>query len=684
MEKSIRLLFIFIFFQYASFSQNKNLIDSVLADLKVKKDDTTKVRILNNLALDYLGKDPGTSIYFGNEALKLSEKLNDKMGQVEAYLQMSSGKINLGNYEEALEDCKKVQSIYEQWFVSGIQIDTTLVLKLKARTLENIGVIYWHQVKYSEALNNHSSALKIRENVQDKHGIALSLNHIGVIYADLFNYSEALKYYFAALKIREEIGDKGNMAASLINIGIIYAEQEDYSEALDNFISALKIFEEFGDKVNASYTLNNIGTLYNAQGNLPEALNNYTKALKIQIELGNKRGIATTSENIGVINSLQGNLIEAKSKLLNALKIKEEIGDKSGLAITYNNLGNVYILQKKVKEANQYLNMGLALAKEIGDLETIHYSYLSLAELDSLEGNFEQAFKHYKLYISYRDSVDNEENKRTLLQKQMQYDFDKKVTITKLEQEKRDVVIQQQLQRQKIIRNSFIAGSVLLVMLLFVIINRNKLKRTIEMERVRSRLSRDLHDDIGSTLSSINILSRTAQTHLDPASDEKTRVALEKINERCQRLLDNMRDIIWNINPGNDTLEEVMSRMREYAATLLEAKQIDYTFNFPKETMDCQLTMDVKNNMYLIFKEAINNLSKYAACTKTVLTLTFDDKNIYLTIEDNGKGFDKDEIKQRGGLRNMHDRAEEIKGVINITSVIDKGTKVELTMPRFC
>jgi signal transduction histidine kinase len=139
-----------------------------------------------------------------------------------------------------------------------------------------------------------------------------------------------------------------------------------------------------------------------------------------------------------------------------------------------------------------------------------------------------------------------------------------------------------------------------LLLQIVVLINRNKLRRTVEMERMRSRLSRDLHDDIGSTLSSINILSRTAQTNLQQTHDEKTKASLDKINERSQRLLDNMRDIIWNINPGNDTIEEVMSRMREYATTILEAKNIEYTFNFPKEKMDCTLTMEVKNNMFLI------------------------------------------------------------------------------------
>ena len=145
-----------------------------------------------------------------------------------------------------------------------------------------------------------------------------------------------------------------------------------------------------------------------------------------------------------------------------------------------------------------------------------------------------------------------------------------------------------------------------------------------------------------------------------------------------------MSDIIWNINPGNDTIEEVMSRMREYATTILEAKNINYNFDFPKDKMDCKLSMEVKNNMYLIFKEAVNNLSKYANCTQANLSLIFNDKNINMKIEDNGVGFNDNELRHRGGLKNMLHRAEEIKGDIRINSQIGAGTCIELTMPRYC
>ena len=682
--KKISILLVVLFFQQASFAQDRHLIDSIFTGLNVKENDTNKVKTFNLLAYDYLGKDPNTSIYFSKEALKLSEKLNYGMGMTEAFLQMSSGNINIGKYEEALKNCNEALKIVEQLLSSENHALRPSLLQQKALLLQNIGIVYWHQTNYSESLINHYASLKIREEIKDKQGIALSLNNIGIIYTELYNYPEALKKYFAALKIREEIGDKGNMAASYVNIGIIYAERGDLSEGIKFFSSALKIFEGFGDKVNTAYTLNNIGSLYNAQNNTAEALKNYSSALKIQEEVGDKRGIASTLENMGIIYSMLGNHPEALKNLFASAKSKEEMGDKAGLAITYNNIGNVYMLKKDAKEAYHYLNLGLSVAKEINDFEALNYNYLSLSELDSTEGNYKQALHHYILYVSFRDSLYNEENTRKLVQQQLQFDFSKREAIAKVEQEKKDGIVQQQLQEQKVIRNSFIAGSILLLLLLFLIINRNKLKRTVEMERMRSRLSRDLHDDIGSTLSSINILSHTAQSNLTSTLDEKVRLSLEKISERSQRLLDSMSDIIWNINPGNDTIEEVMSRMVEYGTTILEAKNIDYSFNFPRDRVDCKLSMEIKNNMYLIFKEAVNNLSKYSGATIANLSLIFDDKTILLKIEDNGIGFNQFEISHQGGLRNMQHRAEEIKGEIKILSSLNGGTKIELTMPRYC
>ncbi len=682
--KKIYFLLLFIFsLLYSAFSNTLQQTDSLLLQVKNAKEDTAKVNTLNALAFEFRNNDPDTSLYYSDESLELATKLNYKMGIGDAYLQKSNALMNLGEYDEALKNGNDALKIYEQLLATVKSADKSPIFKQKARTNNSIGIIYWYQGNYPEALKNHFAALKIRKELRDKKGIAISSNNLGLVYGNQGNYPEALKNYFAALQILEETGDKYSLAASYVNIGIIYRNQYNFPEALKYNFDALKIQEELGDEKGIANSFHNIGAIYDDQGKYPEALEKYLVSLKISEKLKDQNGIAQSYNNIGLIYWYQGNYPQALMNLFASLKIKETMGDKGGIVESYNNIGSVYLKQKKIRMAFQYLNKALSLAKEIGSKEDIKISYCSLAELDSVQGNFKKALEYYKLFITYRDSLFNEENTIQSVQLQMQYNFDKKDIVAKVEQEKKDIIAQQQIQKQKLIRNSFIAGSILLVLLIIVLYNRNKLKRTVEMEKMRNRLSRDLHDDIGSTLSSINILSRTAQSNLNQA-DEKTKASLEKINERSQRLLDNMSDIIWNINPGNDTIEEVMSRMREYATSILEAKNIDYTFNFPKEKMDCKLSMEVKNNMYLIFKEAVNNLSKYSGGTNVNLSLIFDEKNIHLKIQDNGIGFNQDEIKHRGGLSNMQHRAEEIKGLIKINSEPGKGTDVELTMPRYC
>ncbi len=198
------------------------------------------------------------------------------------------------------------------------------------------------------------------------------------------------------------------------------------------------------------------------------------------------------------------------------------------------------------------------------------------------------------------------------------------------------------------------------------------------VHKERQRLSRDLHDDIGSTLSSISIISNTMLRSNSFLKDEKLKLFIEKISQRCQRLLDSMNDIVWSINPENDSMKEVLARMRHFAAGVLEEKNIHYEMKFPDNSIDFTFPLDIKNNLYLIFKESVNNLSKYSQCSHATLSFSFDENIIQLKIEDNGIGFNKDDLKHCGGLHNMQHRAEEINGTIRISSVKGQGTSIEV------
>jgi signal transduction histidine kinase len=480
------------------------------------------------------------------------------------------------------------------------------------------------------------------------YGYAVAAKRIGAVYFDSYqDYNNATKYFKMALPDTFDLNNQGKCYTWIIRCYFFLENYDSLSKYVNEFIKK-PIFDSgyFTDLTWAH--LHIFKYAHNINGNLDSAEKYFNSLLKGYTE---NPVPGDYSEFMGYCPIYCNALLKKKE-----FKILERI---------------VNVITGFEKKHPEYIG------RADGFYE-ICYKYYET------KGNLDLSNFYLKRYVEVNKKLAFESQKRRVELARVDYEVGKQKLAQIIIQQQNEITARQKFQKEKLIRNSLIGGTILLIILIFVLINRAKLKRTIEMERMRSRLSRDLHDDIGSTLSSINILSRTAQTNLTQTQDEKTRASLQKINERSQRLLDNMSDIIWNINPGNDTIEEVMSRMREYATTLLEAKNIDYTFNFPKEIMACKLTMEVKNNMYLIFKEAVNNLSKYSGCTHANLWLTFDETNIHLTIEDNGIGFNEQEIKHRGGLVNMQQRAAEIKGTIQINTATGCGTHIELTMPRYC
>ncbi len=223
--------------------------------------------------------------------------------------------------------------------------------------------------------------------------------------------------------------------------------------------------QEIGDKRGISSSYNNIGIIHDDKANYPEALKYQFAALKIQEEIGDQQGIAFSYDNIGLVYMHENDYDKALKYFSDYLKSSEEIEDNSGIADAYINIGDVYTKQKKNSDASLYLNKGLLLSKEIGSLDYIKNGYDGLAKLDSAQGNFKQALEHYKLYINYRDSLFNEENTKKLVQSQMQYEFDKKESLAKAAQEKKDVLAQ----REKNIQYFAIASLGILVLAVVII-----------------------------------------------------------------------------------------------------------------------------------------------------------------------------------------------------------------------
>lgn len=204
-----------------------------------------------------------------------------------------------------------------------------------------------------------------------------------------------------------------------------------------------------------------------------------------------------------------------------------------------------------------------------------------------------------------------------------------------------------------------------------------RFRQKMRTQRVQDKIARDLHDDVGSTLSSIAILTQVAKNQL-ANSPEKTQILLNQISENAQEMLDNMSDIVWTNKTLNDNFEQLIIRMQEFTAKMLEPKNIDYQFYADETLKTIKWSSQKYYDFYMIFKEAINNVAKYSEAKMLTINLLKEQNTLMLIIKDDGKGFDKKHQKLGNGILNMKKRAEQLKGIFEIESTVSKGTKIEV------
>ncbi len=215
------------------------------------------------------------------------------------------------------------------------------------------------------------------------------------------------------------------------------------------------------------------------------------------------------------------------------------------------------------------------------------------------------------------------------------------------------------------------------------LIDRMQRNRKKQMEEVRARISRDLHDDIGSTLQSISVMSEIARMKSKSDNMQESMPFIEKIGSASRDMVEKMNDIVWAVNPQNDNFENIILHMRAFGGELLAGKDIALHFKTDSGLNSIKLTMEKRKSFFLVYKEALNNAYKYSCAKNVKVEISKTNHTLKLVVEDDGVGFNMNEnhLKIGGnGLKNMNTRAAELNGSISITSEPGHGTKVSLTV----
>jgi signal transduction histidine kinase len=218
---------------------------------------------------------------------------------------------------------------------------------------------------------------------------------------------------------------------------------------------------------------------------------------------------------------------------------------------------------------------------------------------------------------------------------------------------------------------------------------RYRLAQLLKVERVRTRIATDLHDDIGASLSRMAILSEVVKQQTVGGNGQQAAPLLTEIADSARGLVDSMGDIVWSIDPRRDDLQSVVRRIRQFASDVLEAKGIDWQLQVPPEVENLKLSPEQRQHLFLIFKEGINNVARHGEGTKSVsLSIKVEGRQLIGEITDDGCGFTPQEPSEShskglggNGLPNMRERAAQLGGRLEIASSPGAGTKLTFRAP---
>lgn len=214
-------------------------------------------------------------------------------------------------------------------------------------------------------------------------------------------------------------------------------------------------------------------------------------------------------------------------------------------------------------------------------------------------------------------------------------------------------------------------------------IARYKKQQTDRLQHMRDAIARDLHDDVGSTLGSINFYSEALKRKMIATGDPTSQDVAERIGHSSREMIDRMADIVWSVDPQNDDGASLLERMQVFATDLLATRGIIVEWSAPLTLITVKMNTELRRNLFMIFKEAVHNAAKYAQCSSLIVRLQVQGNDIVMEIRDNGIGFDPQNIDSYNGngLVSMNKRASMLGGTISVASHTGEGTSIRVTVP---
>jgi len=555
--------------------------------------------------------------------------------------------------------------------------------RLAAYAYKTKGWALFRKGNYDSCFANLLTATRLFQELPDSVEVLYMYLNLANIYSTRSQFTESANWLIKAdslARIKKDLKIEGGIKRQM---GILYREQHEHNKAIAYLKESLAIYASIKDTINYWDAASSLSITYNQFTFQPDSslalLKKCETLLNAMQDVNYQK--ASMHEQFGDAYRALSDYNKALVRYKTAYTIFASQNEKADMYYEAINVGRTYMQLNDPGEAENYL---LQAYKGHDSLGMTNYALDASRELASLykkKQDWPKAFHWLETTSKLSDSLQLADQNKKTAELQAKYEAEKKdaeISLLKKDQE----VTRLTLIKQETFRYGALGLLVLLVLIGLLFINRYRVvqraKRQVEMERLRNNIARDLHDDMGSTLSSINIISKVALE--SPHEKENIQECLKKIQDNSGYMMESMSDIVWAINPLNDSFEKVIFKMKEFAADMLEPMNIQYEFRTSGDPSSIQMGLDQRKDLYLLFKEAINNAAKYSYCKKVTIIITLDNNEITLQITDDGRGFNAGNGTTGNGLRNMKQRAADMKGSVTITSEKGKGATVFLKL----
>jgi two-component system, NarL family, sensor histidine kinase UhpB len=513
-------------------------------------------------------------------------------------------------------------------------------------------------------------AFEMAQEIKNEREMEFGLLEMGMGLRFLADYPKALDCELKGLQLAEKLNDTTGFVYAYGFIGAIYRDQGYFEQALINANKGKKYFENFGNSFLSIIGFSDLGNTYFQTNQLDSAFFYEEQADRIGKKYGynhpyipytlasiyEKRGDYNRSIEYYRLSGLYG----AGNKFLR------------DILRSYSAIGRIQLKIGNTDSAIYYADLVLKDTAKVPIPIKLEVSKL-LSESYERKKNKDSIVKYLKLTSTLQDSLFGQEQARkvqnlthseTLRQQEM---TEEKARIEEVTRENR--------------QNLWLAGSgALLVFLALFGFYRYRLLQLVKLQSVRNEISKDLHDDIGSTLSSISILSEVAKNKMEGGHQDQSISALGKINTYSHEMAEKMSDIVWTVNSRNDSIDNLMQRIKYANVESCALKNISLEMEADESFRRQELPMAFRKNIYMICKEAVHNAIKHANAKRITIQFKLLHGYMQIVILDDGKGFDIQCEKKGNGLGNMQSRAAELYGTLIIESMPDC-TSIRLQAP---